>query len=209
MLIFIVVFYLGSKSPIFWVIFLAKLWTQSQQWSHVKSQTLIFFPRWSDGRRCGTSTGSTWTSRCPPILPKVTNISPQIFVTYTFNIFVTFNHHSLVGQVVYIKYFYNRLIRLTNIGKNLVASIIHKFVSNFTHICKKILQICVWLGKSSLIGLGPGVHFAHLHFGRKSFPTNLYTVTRDKKHLKTVDQYFHLTLVDKILGFTCTKKVPT
>jgi hypothetical protein len=32
--------------------------------------------------------------------------------------------------------------------------IFHKFVRNFTHICKKILQICVKLGKSCLVGLG-------------------------------------------------------
>jgi hypothetical protein len=33
-----------------------------------------------------------------PILPKVINIGLQIFVTYTFYIFVTFNQYSLVHQ---------------------------------------------------------------------------------------------------------------
>jgi hypothetical protein len=73
---------------------------------------------------------------------------------------------------------------LTNIYKNLVGFIIHKFVRNFTqickigkivvrrlgsrclifckfvrkftHICKKILQLGVKLGKWCLVGLGPG-----------------------------------------------------
>jgi hypothetical protein len=35
-----------------------------------------------------------------PILPKVTNIGLQIFVTFTFYIFVPFNHYSLVGKVL-------------------------------------------------------------------------------------------------------------
>jgi hypothetical protein len=34
-----------------------------------------------------------------PILPKVTNIGLQIFLTRTLNIFVTFNQNSLVGHV--------------------------------------------------------------------------------------------------------------
>jgi hypothetical protein len=34
-----------------------------------------------------------------PILPKVTNIGLQIFVTDTLYIFVTFNQYSLAGQV--------------------------------------------------------------------------------------------------------------
>jgi hypothetical protein len=46
---------------------------------------------------------------------------------------------------------------LTNIHKNFVGLIFHKFVRNFTHICEKILQICVKLGKSCLVGSGPGV----------------------------------------------------
>jgi hypothetical protein len=45
---------------------------------------------------------------------------------------------------------------LTNIHKTLVGFVFHKFVRNFTHICKKILQICVKFGKLCLVGLGPG-----------------------------------------------------
>jgi hypothetical protein len=36
-----------------------------------------------------------------PILPKVTSIGFQIFVTGTLYIFVTFNEFSLVGQVFF------------------------------------------------------------------------------------------------------------
>jgi hypothetical protein len=39
-----------------------------------------------------------------------------------------------------------------------------KLVRNVTHICKKILQICVKLEKSCLVGLAPG-HTGHLHPG--------------------------------------------
>jgi trehalose-6-phosphate synthase len=46
---------------------------------------------------------------------------------------------------------------LTKMHKNLVGFIFHRYVRNFTHICKKILQICVELGKSGFVGLGPGV----------------------------------------------------
>jgi hypothetical protein len=53
--------------------------------------------------------------------------------------------------------------------KNLVGFIFHKFVRNFTHICEKILQICVKLGKLCLVGLGPDLYFNNLHFGRKVF----------------------------------------
>jgi hypothetical protein len=35
----------------------------------------------------------------------------------------------------------------------MVGFIFHKFVRNFTRICEKILQICVKLGKSCLVGL--------------------------------------------------------
>jgi hypothetical protein len=38
----------------------------------------------------------------------------------------------------------------------LAQLISHKFVRNFTHICRKILQICVKLGKSYLVRLGRG-----------------------------------------------------
>jgi hypothetical protein len=32
----------------------------------------------------------------------------------------------------------------------------HKFIRNFTHICKKLLQICVKWVKLCLVGLSPG-----------------------------------------------------
>jgi hypothetical protein len=46
---------------------------------------------------------------------------------------------------------------LTNIHKNLVGFVFHKFVRIFTHICEKSVQICVKLGKLCLVGLGPGL----------------------------------------------------
>jgi uncharacterized protein YhhL (DUF1145 family) len=55
-------------------------------------------------------------------------------------------------------------IKLTNINKNLVGFIFHKFVRNVTHFFEKILQICVKLGKSCLVGLAPGVHSIKLFF---------------------------------------------
>jgi hypothetical protein len=39
----------------------------------------------------------------------------------------------------------------------MVGFIFHKFVRKFTHICEKILQVCVKLGKLCLVGLGPGM----------------------------------------------------
>jgi hypothetical protein len=65
----------------------------------------------------------------------------------------------LVGQVfsIILSHFINNTcrIRLTNIYKILVGFFFNKFVKNFTHICKKILQVCVKLWKSYLVGLVP------------------------------------------------------
>jgi hypothetical protein len=81
-----------------------------------------------------------------PILPKVTNIVLQIFVTCSVYIWVIFNQYSLVGQVFVQSFWVNflkntckigKICRLTNIPKYLVGSIFHKLVRNFTHICKK------------------------------------------------------------------------
>jgi hypothetical protein len=44
------------------------------------------------------------------------------------------------------------LTRLTYIRKKLVRFLFHKFERQFTYICSKILQICVKLCKSSLVG---------------------------------------------------------
>jgi hypothetical protein len=89
----------------------------------------------------------------------------QIFVICTSFIFVTFNQYSIYGgtsffAIILSQFFKNTCkigcIRLANIHKKLVLFIFHKIVKNFTHICEKILQTCVKLGKSCLVGLGPG-----------------------------------------------------
>jgi hypothetical protein len=56
-------------------------------------------------------------------------------------------------------------IRLTNVRNNLTGLIFRKFVRNYTHILKKILQIFVKLGKLSLVELAAGVELSSLHFG--------------------------------------------
>jgi hypothetical protein len=79
----------------------------------------------------------------------------QIFVTCTVYIFVTLNQCSLVG-IVLSQSFWANFFRILVFCKKLVGFIFHIFVRNFTHICKKVLQICVKWGKPCLVGLGPG-----------------------------------------------------
>jgi hypothetical protein len=66
---------------------------------------------------------------------------------------------------------------LTNIHKNLVGFIIHKFVRIFTHICEKILEICVKLGKSCFVGSGPGLRCHFLMSELEGWHSSLHSCT--------------------------------
>jgi hypothetical protein len=86
-----------------------------------------------------------------PILPKVTFIWLQIYVTCSFYIFVTFYQHSLVGHIFSHSFCANLLkntckigkIRLTNIQQNLVEFIFLQISKKiYTHLWENLTNMC-------------------------------------------------------------------
>jgi hypothetical protein len=90
-----------------------------------------------------------------PILPNVTNIGLQTFVTCTIYIQVFYYHFE---SIVLKDTCYITKMKLTNSYTNLVCIIdISQICKTITQICENILQIFVKLGKSCLVGLSSGL----------------------------------------------------